>query len=84
MKLSNKNLKARIRQVGILLEIARALGVTADYLLGNEQDGNVIKDTDLLKYFKEVDKMPEELKGALMTVIEAYVQNFKAKQAYGA
>lgn len=66
----------------VLKEIAKALGVTTDYLLGNELDGDIIKDTALLKHFKEVDKMPDDLKGALLKVIEAYVQNFKAKQAY--
>ncbi|WP_224994963.1 helix-turn-helix domain-containing protein [Cesiribacter sp. SM1] len=65
----------------VLGEVAKALGVTTDYLLGNEQD-DIIRDKILLKHFKEVDNMPENLKGAIMLVIEAYVQNFKAKQAF--
>ena len=47
---------------------------------GSEKD-DVIKDTTLLKFFKEVDSMPDELKNALLKVIEAYVQNYRAKQA---
>ena len=65
----------------VLKEIAKALGVTSDFLLGNELD-DTIKDVSLLKFFKEVDKMPDDQKMALKTVIEAYVQNFKAKQAF--
>ena len=65
----------------ILTEMARALGVTADYLLGSDQD-DVIKDTELLKHFKDIDKMPEELKSALITVIEAFVRDSKTKAAY--
>jgi len=65
----------------VFKEIAKSLGVTADYLLGNELD-DVIKDVSLLKSFKEVDKMPDNQKSALKTVIEAYVQNFKAKQTF--
>ena len=65
----------------ILKEMARALGVTADYLLGSDQD-DVIKDTELLKHFKDIDKMPEELKSALITVIEAFVRDSKTKAAY--
>ena len=65
----------------ILNEMARALGVTADYLLGSDQD-DVIKDTELLKHFKDIDKMPEELKSALITVIEAFVRDSKTKAAY--
>jgi len=49
--------------------------------LGSEKD-DVIKDTTLLKLFKEVDSMPDELKNALLKVIEAYVQNYRAKQAF--
>jgi transcriptional regulator with XRE-family HTH domain len=64
----------------VLKGIADALGATADYLLGSDE-GDAIKDSVLLKYFKEVDN-PEELKSALLTVIEAYVQNFKTKQAF--
>jgi transcriptional regulator with XRE-family HTH domain len=45
----------------ILKEIAKALGVSADYLLGSEKD-DVIKDTTLLRFFKEIDKMPDDLK----------------------
>ena len=65
----------------VLKEIAKALGVTSDFLLGNELD-DTIKDVSLLKSFKEVDKMPDDQKIALKTVIKAYVQNFKAKQAF--
>ena len=64
----------------ILKEIAKALGVSADYLLGSEKD-DVIKDTTLLRFFKEIDKMPDDLKNALLKVVEAYVQNYRAKQA---
>ena len=68
----------------VLKGIAVALGVTTDYLLGDVEEDH-IKDTVftvLLKYFKEIDNMPDDLKNAMLTVIEAYVQNFRAKQAY--
>ncbi len=62
-----------------LKNIANVLGVTTDYLLGNEHD-DVIKDTLLLKYLKKVDKMPDDVKKALMTVIEAYIKNHEIKK----
>ncbi len=62
-----------------LKRIASVLGVTTDYLLGNEND-DVIKDTLLLKYFKKVDKMPDDIKKALMTVIEAYIKNHEIRK----
>ena len=53
-----------------LKAIADALDVTTDYLLGNENT-DVIKDTALLKQFKEVDSMPDKEKKSLMEVINA-------------
>ena len=67
----------------ILKKIADAMEVSADYLLGGEGNES-IKDIALLKLFKEIDKMPEDAKTALMEVAGAYVRDFKAKQAYQA
>ena len=64
-----------------LKKIADSLEVTTDYLLGNEQ-GNIIKDTALLKQFKEVDDMPPDEKSAIMKVISAYIRDFRTKAAY--
>ncbi len=61
--------------------IAQALEVTTDYLLGTEQE-DIIKDTALLRYFKAIDKMPDELKQPLIAVIEAYIRDVKTRQAY--
>ena len=63
-----------------LKAIADTLDVTTDYLLGNED--NTIKDTALLKQFKEVDNMPEDAKEALMQVISAYIRDYRTRQAY--
>lgn len=63
-----------------LKNIATALEVTTDYLLGDETI--VIKDTALLKQFKEVDQLQEEEKSALVTVIENYLLAIKTKQAF--
>ncbi|WMJ75303.1 helix-turn-helix transcriptional regulator [Cytophagaceae bacterium ABcell3] len=65
----------------VLKNIADALEVTTDYLLGSEET-NTIKDTALLKQFKEVDTMPDEDKNTLMKVINAYIRDFKTKSAY--
>ena len=64
-----------------LKSIANALGVTTDYLVGNVQE-DIIKDTIILKYFKEVDKMPDSLKSALLTIIESCIRDYKTRQAY--
>ncbi len=60
-----------------LKSIANVLGVSTDYLLGNKSDKD-IKDNILFRYFMEIDKMPDDSKKALMTVIEAYIKNYNA------
>ncbi len=64
-----------------LKKIADALEVTTDYLLGGDND-NVIKDTQLLAYFKAIDTMPDDIKSSLLKVIDAYVRDYKTQQAY--
>ena len=51
------------------------------YLLGGDND-NVIKDTQLLAYFKAIDTMPDDIKGSLLKVIDAYVRDYRTQQAY--
>jgi transcriptional regulator with XRE-family HTH domain len=63
-----------------LKSIAEALGITTDYLLGEERTS--IKDTLLMAQFQVVDKMPEDDKAALMKVIAAYIRDFSTRQAY--
>jgi transcriptional regulator with XRE-family HTH domain len=63
-----------------LKAIADALDVTTDYLLGNEE--NIIKDTELLKQFKEVDNLPDDLKHSILDVIKAFTRDFRSRQAY--
>lgn len=63
-----------------LKAIADALDVTTDYLLGNEE--NTIKDTELLRQFKEVDNLPDHLKNSLLEVIKAFTRDFKNRQSY--
>jgi transcriptional regulator with XRE-family HTH domain len=63
-----------------LKAIADVLEVTTDYLLGNEE--NAIKDTELLKQFKEVDNLPDDLKHSILDVIKAFTRDFRSRQAY--
>lgn len=68
-----------------LKAIANHLDTTVDFLVSgstNDRAKASLKNTELLKHFKEVDLMPENDKNALMRVISAFVRDFKAKQAY--
>lgn len=68
-----------------LKAIANHLDTTVDFLINgssNDKARASLKNTELLKHFKEVDSMPDNDKNALMRVISAFVRDFKAKQTY--
>jgi len=41
-----------------------------------------LKDTEVIRYFKEVDALPVEDKSALLRVIGGFLRDVKTKQAY--
>jgi hypothetical protein len=58
---------------------------TVDYLInGNTEDKAKasIVDTEVIRYFKEVDNLPAEDKSALLRVIGGFLRDVKTKQAY--
>ena len=62
-----------------LIKFAKLLNVTIDYLLLDEENSNrvsmasEIKDKELLSAVKSVDKMGEEEKKVIKTLIQAFV-----------
>lgn len=68
-----------------LKKIAEALDTTVDFLLNGstEDKANVsLNDAEVIRYFKEVDALPQEDKSALMRVIAGFIRDVKTKQAY--
>lgn len=68
-----------ISYVNTTKKIAVTLDITTDYLLGNKD--NTIKDTELLRQFKEVDNLLDNLKNSLLEVIKAFIRNIKNRQS---
>lgn len=69
----------------ILKKIAIALDTTIDFLVnGNTEDkaNEVLQDAEVIRYFKEVDALPQEDKSALIRVIAGFIRDVKTKQAY--
>ena len=64
-----------------LKNMADILEVTTDYLLGSGSE-TTIRDTALLKQFREVDHLVDSEKNALMTVISAFIRDAKTRAAY--
>jgi transcriptional regulator with XRE-family HTH domain len=71
----------------VLNKMADALNTSVDYLInGSSQEKAKVslKNTVLLQKFNEMEQLPENDLDAILKVINAYLRDYKAKQAYGA
>jgi transcriptional regulator with XRE-family HTH domain len=69
----------------ILKKMAEALETTVDYLINGTTDEKAqasLKDAELMRYFKEMDVLPDSEKNTLVKLIGAYIRDYKAKLAY--
>ncbi|MFN7911778.1 MAG: hypothetical protein ACK5QC_08120 [Bacteroidota bacterium] len=41
-----------------------------------------LKDAELIRYFKDMETLPQSEKSTLIKLIGAYIRDFKARQAY--
>lgn len=85
---SNVNLKsisryeigASIPPADTLKLISNALGVTADFLLDDNQ--TQITDKDLLNKMEIIQQLEQEDKNVVYTFLDLVIRDFKTKQAY--
>jgi len=63
-------------------KMAKAFGVTVDFLLGEGEYASYDKDT--IDRIQNIQKMDNNTKSVLFNVIDTYIQNFKTKQAFAA
>lgn len=68
-----------------LKKIADALDTTVDFLINGSTEDKAkasLLDAEVIRYFKEVDMLPQEDKAALLRVIAGFIRDVKTKQAY--
>ena len=61
-------------------QIAESLEVSLDYLVGNT---DLLLDKTIIKRIQDIQKLDNENKGHLFAMMDAFLRDFKAKQAYG-
>ncbi len=69
----------------VLARLADVFDVSIDYLVNGNQSDKVeqsLKDAELIKKFKQLDKLPEEEKKSILNVLSALIRDFNARQAY--
>jgi len=66
--------------IEIATKIANALDVSLDYLVG--KSSLVVRDANILNRLEKIAKLPDTKQEELFNVMDAYLRDFKAKQAY--
>lgn len=69
----------RVPSVEIARNIAQALGVSLDYLVGNT---DLQLDTKLIQKIEDIQNLPEEDRSHLFYLMDNVLQNVKAKLAF--
>ncbi len=78
--LSRYELGSSVPPADALKAIAEALGVSADYLLNDNQVQ--IKDTELMQKFEVVQQLQGDAKRLVNNFLDMVIRDFKTKQAY--
>lgn len=66
--------------IEMVAKMAKAFGVTEDYLFGEGENASFDKETK--ERLNDIQKMDEGTKSVLFNVIDTYIQNFKTKKAF--
>ncbi len=66
--------------IEIATKIANALDISLDYLVGISSIAT--KNKKAVNRLETITNMPEQKQNELLNVIDAYIRDFKAKQAY--
>ncbi len=69
--------------VDVAVKLANVLDTTVGYLLGENDDKNVLQDPAMLNRLNDINKLPLGDKEAILKIIDAYIRDAKSKQVYG-
>lgn len=70
-----------IPSVDYAKRIADALGISLDYLVSDKELEDVL-DNNSVKRIQAIQKLPDTEKDKIYSVIDAFLRDFNAKQAY--
>ncbi len=68
-----------LRSIEAAKKIAKLVGTTVGYLLGETDEENILKAPEMLKRLNEIEKMEEDDKGHILSVIDGFIKSIKIK-----
>lgn len=69
--------------IEVAIKIAKLLDTTVAYLLGETQEDNLLRNSEMLERLKQIEGLNEEGRKQIFTVVDALIRDFKTKQAFG-
>ena len=66
----------------MVVKIADVLNTTVGYLLGETKDANALQDPIMLKRLNDINGLPKKERDALLLTVDAFLRDFKTKQAF--
>ena len=63
-------------------KIAEILGVTLDFLMSEKAEEDTAFDNDVIYRMGELQKLPDTEKEKINSIIDAFIRDTKAKQAF--
>ncbi|EJL76040.1 helix-turn-helix domain-containing protein [Chryseobacterium populi] len=68
-----------IPSIEVTKNIAKILGTTVGYLLGNTEQVNIFKDPTKFNRFNDLEKLDPENKKHLLSAVDGFIQSLKIK-----
>lgn len=68
--------------IEVAKNIARLLGTTVGYLLGEAEQENALKDPDMLRRLNDIAALPNEDRVHILYAIDNLLASVKTRQAY--
>ena len=65
--------------IDVVVRLAKILDTTVGYLLGENEDKDLLKDPAMLKRLNEIEKMDKEDKNHIIHVLDGFIKSVKLK-----
>lgn len=68
--------------IEVARRLARVFGVTVDYLIGEEEMLDTLKDRQMLTRWQDMEALSPEDKDHILYIIDSFLRDAKAREAY--
>ncbi len=70
--------------IEVARKLARAFGVTVDYLINEQDIPDILKDREMLDRWQNLEELSQEDKERILSVVDSFLRDAKTRKAYSA